>query len=133
MLCPFFLGTQASPLNFWDSSARQALVPTTVNSGPLLDESVYPAAARTQDAFRVPPGSLPEFYPRVTNRKHVILIAEESFRVDRAENRTASATLAYLSRHRGCYRSDVHYAGCHVSEMGYFSLLYGCVCSSGVS
>ena len=106
-----------------------SVVPTSPEAVTPLQRAAsvpgYPAVGTTAAAVQLPPGSDTDSYPRIVHRRHVIVIAEESFRVDHAANATSPHTLRYLSSQPRCFRSEVHYAGCHVSELAYFGLLYG--------
>ncbi len=80
---------------------------------------------RTEGMASVAPGSRWDAFPRILRKRNVILLAEESFRYDLANAEVSPRTLAWLQERPTCFRSEIHYAGCHVSELGYFSLLYG--------
>lgn len=93
------------------------------SSAPSL--SGYPFVDVTVKLAGVQPGTRHDVFPRIVHKRNVIVIAEESFRYDFATPDLSPRTLEWLQSNPRCYRSDVHYAGCHVSEMAYFSLLYG--------
>ncbi len=113
-------GDVASKAPVQGSSLTSA--PTSPSPGSTL--SGYPFVDVTTKVGALAPGTRHDLFPRLLHKRNVVLIAEESFRYDLANPEFSPQTLAWLQSHARCYRSDVHFAGCHVSELAYFSLLY---------
>jgi membrane-anchored protein YejM (alkaline phosphatase superfamily) len=101
---------------------REALAEILPLYGPLFED---PSIVRFRSTLRRP--DYPKHRPDsciLQRRPNILFVAVESLRSD-ALNEELMPNMQHFAAAHQCIRSRHHHSGSHVSELGFFSLLYG--------